>query len=520
MAQTSQRSRFWLSMFFAVALFLCLAGSVQAAKNHLVVGFEDTVGTMNYYQTTARVDIQTAMMIYDPLLERDPKDGSLHPHLVAEWKIINDTTWEFKLRPGVKFHNGNPLNAECIRFTIEDRILDPKQKSPLLTNWKWIKKVEVIDDLTFRLITDGPYPVVLQRLNFLFPIDPRWTKEMIAKNGEEYLSNNAMGTGPFKFVRFVKGEKIELVRNEQYWKKGFPKFEKMTIRFIPEMSTRLAELIAGGVDIAHAILPDQIPTLEKSKNVKVVEVPILRFFFWAFDGDGRAGERSAPLKDVRVRRAIYHAIDREAIIKNVVNHHADLCNIPMNPLQFGADTSIKGLEYNPEKAKALLKEAGYEKGFTLSLWPILALYKQVDEAAAGYLDKVGIKVEIKDYVGRWPEAAKLLTTGKVDGALTTSWGMFSIYDPDAFWPFFFLTPEGPYVFNTDPELMDWIRQSRQTLDQEKRKGLYKKAQQRIIDRVYMMPWFTERAIHGASKHFSYVLGSDEIPRYQYGQFID
>jgi peptide/nickel transport system substrate-binding protein len=516
----AQSRRFQIVTLFIVVLFLLFVGSARAAKNHLVVGFEDTVGTMNYYQTTARVDMQAAMMIYDPLLERNPKDGALLPHLVTEWKAINDTTWEFKLRAGVKFHNGNPLNAECIRYTIEDRILDPARKSPLLTNWKWVKKVEVVNDLTFRLITDGPYPLVLQRLNLFFPQDSKWSKEMIAKHGEEYLSNNAMGTGPFKFVRFVRGERIELVRNENYWKKGWPKYEKMTIRFIPEMSTRLAELIAGGVDVAHGFTPDQIPVMEKSKNVKVMEVPILRFFFWAFDGDGRAGEKSAPLKDVRVRRAIYHAIDREAIIKNVLNGHADLCNIPMNPLQFGADTSIKGLEYNPDKAKALLKEAGYEKGFSLSLWPILALYKQVDEAAAGYLDKVGIKVEIKDYVGRWPEAATLLTAGKVDGALTTSWGMFSIFDPDSFWPFYFLSPEGPYVYNSDPELMDWIRQTRKTLDQEKRKALYQKSQQRIIDRVYMMPWFTERAIHGASKNFVYTLGSDEIPRYQYGHFVD
>jgi peptide/nickel transport system substrate-binding protein len=116
----------------------------------------------------------------------------------------------------VKFATGT-VECRYIRFTIEDRVLDPKQKSPLLPNWKWVKKVEVVDDLTFRIITDGPYPLVLQRLNFMFPWDPKWTKEMVAKNGEEYLSSNAMGVGPFKFVRFVKGERIELVRNENYW---------------------------------------------------------------------------------------------------------------------------------------------------------------------------------------------------------------------------------------------------------------------------------------------------------------
>ncbi len=169
MQQNRRMSCFWIGFIMAAVFLVFVCESAHAAKNSLMIGFEDVVGTMNYYQTTARVDIQTAMLIYDPLLERDPKTGNLLPHLVTEWKTLNDTTWEFKLRPGVKFHNGNPLNAECIRFTIEDRVLDPKQKSPLLPNWKWVKKVEVVDDLTFRIITDGPYPLVLQRLNFMFP---------------------------------------------------------------------------------------------------------------------------------------------------------------------------------------------------------------------------------------------------------------------------------------------------------------------------------------------------------------
>jgi peptide/nickel transport system substrate-binding protein len=184
MEQNRGISFFWIGFIMAAVFSVFFYGSAHAAKNSLMIGFEDVVGTMNYYQTTARVDIQTAMLIYDPLLERDPKTGDLLPHLVTEWKTLNDTTWEFKLRPGVKFHNGNPLNAESIRFTIEDRILDPKQKSPLLPNWKWVKKVEVVNDLTFRIITDGPYPLVLQRLNFMFPWDAKWTKEMAAKNGE------------------------------------------------------------------------------------------------------------------------------------------------------------------------------------------------------------------------------------------------------------------------------------------------------------------------------------------------
>jgi peptide/nickel transport system substrate-binding protein len=491
------------------------AGPAYAAKDHLIVAFEDAVKTMDYYQTTARVGIQTGYMIWDPLLERDAKDGSLHPHLVTSWKNINPTAWEFKLRPDVKFHNGNPLNAEAVRFTLEDRILDPVQKSPTLPGWRWVKKVEVMDDLTFRIITEQPYPLILERLNVLFIYDPKWTKEMVAKNGESYLSRNAMGTGPFKFVKFEEGIKIELVRNENYWKKGWPKFNKMTIRFIPEMATRMAELVSGGIDACDAILPDQIATIEKNKSTKVIEVPILRVNFWQFDGDGRAPGTPPALKDVRVRRAIWQAIDRKAIIQNVLGGHADLVDIPMNPKQFGADTSIKGPEFNPEKAKALLKEAGYENGFTVNLWTYTAITKQVNEAAAGYLEKVGIKAVIKDFVGRVGEMEKLSAASRTDGILNMTWGSYNIFDADAILPYFFLTPEAVYCYNNDSELNLWLREARNTLEQKLRKTLYSKAQKRIVERVYWMPFFTQRDIHGCNKNLSYELGPDQVPRYQY-----
>jgi len=495
---------------------LLIAGPAEARKDHLVIGLEDVVSTMNYYQTTARVALICAYMMWDPLVEREASTGKIKPHLVTSWKIINDTTWEFKLRPGVKFHSGNPLNAESVRYTLEERILDPAQKSPTAVGWKWVKKVEVVDDLTFRVITHNPYPLTLERMNVLFPFDPKWTKEMVAKNGEAYLARNAMGTGPFKFVKFIEGDRIELVKNEHYWKEGWPKFSKMTIRFIPESVTRLSELISGGIDDAQNILPDQANTVNQSGKARMTEVPILRLYFWQFDGDGRAPGTPPALKDVRVRRAIWHAIDREAIIKNILGGHADLVNIPVSPKQFAADTTIKGYNYDPEKAKALLKEAGYEKGFTLNLWTIAAMYKQTNEAAVGYLEKVGIKGVIKDYVGRYGEVSKLCQTGKTEGVYTVSWGSYNIFDPDAILAEFFMTPEGPYVYNNDKEVNAWLHEARQTLDQKKRKELYEKAQKRIVDQAYWLPFYTERAMHGTSKNFQYELGVDQVPRYQYG----
>ncbi len=509
------KRKLWCMVIGCLVLGLVAAGPVYAGKDHLMVGLEDVVSTMDYYQTTARVAIICAYMIWDPLVERDAATGKIKPHLVTSWKNINDLTWEFKLRPGVKFHNGNPLNAESIRYTIHERLLDPAQKSPVASGWKWVKKVEVVDDLTFRIITEKPYPLILERMNVLFPYDPKWTKEMVAKNGEAYLARNAMGTGPYKFVRFVEGDRMELVKNENYWKQGWPKFSKMTIRFIPESVTRLSELISGGLDDAQNILPDQVSTVSQSGKAKVTEVPILRLYFWQFDGDGRAPGNPPALKDVRVRRAIWHAIDRKAIIDNILGGHADLVNIPVNPKQFAADTMIKGYPYDPEKAKALLKEAGYEKGLSLNIWTITAMYKQTNEAAMGYLEKVGIKGVIKDYVGRYGEVSKLCQAGKTDGAYAVSWGSYNIFDPDAILPEFFMSPEGPYVYNNDKEVNAWLHEARQTLDQKKRKVLYEKAQKKIVDQAYWLPFYTERAMHGTSKSLHYELGADQVPRYQY-----
>ncbi len=503
-------------VFLAVIVLFTTA---HAGKDHLNVAIQDTLKTMDFYDTSSRVALYSAYMIWDPLLERDPKSGELKPHLVKSWKTPDKNTWEFKIRAGVKFHNGNPLTAESIRFTIEDRILDPERKSPVAGKWKWLKKVEVVDDLTFRFITENPYPLVLQQLNTLFPYDPEWTKAMISKHGEKYLYEHAMGTGPFKLVKYTNGVSTKMVRNEHYWKKGVPAFPEMTIRYIPEMSTRIGELLSGGADCVQ-IDPDQIPVIERSKIGRVVETPILRIFFWQFDSMARAPKTHKALQDVRVRRAIWHAIDRKAIIDNVLSGHADLIDIPLNPRHFGADTSIKGYEYNPEKARALLKEAGYEGGggIKLTLWTVSTLHKQANEAAIGYLGQIGIKAVIRDYIGRYGEVAKLCVGGKTDGAYTMSWGSYNIFDPDSILTYFFMKPEAPFNYTNDEELSNWLKTARNTIDEAKRKDLYYKAQKRIVDQVYWMPFFVQHEIQGANKHFQYDLGVDQIPRWQYGSW--
>jgi peptide/nickel transport system substrate-binding protein len=498
-------------ILFSMALLLLAGFPSFAAKDSLTIALNTKFPTLDNYQSSQRENIVLGYLVFDPLIERNPDDGSLHPHLATSWKIINPTTWEFKLKSGVKFHNGNPLNAECVRFTIEDRILNPAQKSRQRGNFKWVKKVQLVDELTFRIITQKSYPLVLERLNTLFIYDPIWTKS----KGDRYVSEHMMGTGPYKFVSWKRGIKLTLVANENYWKKGVPKIKNITIRPIPEMSTRIAELLSDGVDLAVNIDPDQVDIIKKNANTKIIENPILRINFWQFDGSGRASK--TPLMDVRVRKAIWHAIDREAIIKNVLKGHADILNTPVSPMQFGYDPSIKGYEYSPQKARALLKEAGYEKGFDLDIWQFWVTQNESNQATMGYLGEVGIKLHVKDYRGNVGQMITLRNAGKMTGIGNFSWGSFNIFDADAVLPTWFLS-DSPNCYNPDPQVGKWLLEARGILDQEKRKKLYSMAQRRIFEQAYVMPFYSMHYIIGANKKLKIKVGPDEVPRFQHAEW--
>lgn len=291
-----------------------LAATAMASKENdtIIVAFEGKFHTMEPFQTSARQMIQIGYLMWDPLVLREPATGKVIPHIATSWKQIDELTWEFKMRGDVTFHNGNKLTAEAVRFSVMDRVLNAEPKSPRVSNFKWAKSVEVIDDTTFRIISHKPYPLVLEQLNTLFLMDPKSTKE----NTFQYVQGNAMGTGPYKFVSWDKGSKITMVRNENYWMKGVPAIKNMVIRVVPETSSRLAGLFAGDLDVSLNLLNDQVPSFKDHPDYEVLNFSILRIDFWQFDAMGRASD--TPFKDVRVRRAVAHAIDRKKILSKLV----------------------------------------------------------------------------------------------------------------------------------------------------------------------------------------------------------
>lgn len=486
---------------------MAVVPAVAAKKDTMIIGQHTKFSSLDQYKSGQREGIQLNVMLFDTLVTRDAKTGRIQPGLARSWKNIDPLTWEFKIQPGVKFHNGNPCNAEAVRFTLEDRIL-ADQKSPVHGNFKWINKVEVLDDLTFRIISHEPYPLVLERLNVVYVYDPVYCKEA----GDDKMGEAPMGSGPYMFVKWDRGSRVVLKKNPNYWQKGKAKIDNVIVRIIPEASTRVAELLAGGIDFAINLPPDMWPVVEKDKNSAAMGVPILRTNFWQFDSVGKASK--GPWNDKRVRQAIIHAVDREAIIKNIIQGHASELHGPLNPLHWGYDPAVKDLDYayNPEKAKALLKEAGYEKGFEIDLWQYAGYQDQPNQASMAYLEQVGIKVNLKDYRGNVGQMVKLRNAGKITGIGNFAWGSYNIFDADAILASWFLLKEGKN-YAMDQELNDWCQAARSSVDPEERSALYNKAQKKIIDEAYWMPFFIVHQIYGRNKDLNIVVGNDEVPRY-------
>ncbi|MFY0546101.1 ABC transporter substrate-binding protein [Brevibacillus sp. H7] len=472
-----KKRKFVSLLAILMSLALVLSGcsqpgsSTEGAQKELVVAFDSDVPTMDPHMHNEPNAITTNWHIFDSLLYLT-RDLKIEPGLAESYERKDDLTWVFKLRKGVKFHNGEEFNADAVKFSLE-RVLDEKQKSTQRGNISAISTVTVLDPYTVEIKTKEPYNLLPHRLFYLSIVPPKYVKEV----GDQVFAEKPVGTGPYKFVEWVKGDKIVLEANEDYFK-GAPKIKKVTFRIIPEVATQIAELQSGGVDIIRMVPPDMLAQLEGNPQISVASTPLLRVFYLALD------TKKKPFDDVRVRQALNYAVDVETIIKKVLGGKAVRTPAGVNPNHFGFDSSIQPYPYDPQKAKALLKEAGYENGFETEIHYFTpGMGQQVVDAVISDLSKVGIKAKAKFY----PESSAFVEKQRA-GDLPFRlghWGSYSVYDADAI-----LQPmlhsEGVYgkYFNT-PELDKLINEARSTVDQEKRKALYSQAQQLIQKEA---PW--------------------------------
>lgn len=341
--------------------------------------------------------------IFETLVYRDT-DSSIQPGLAESWTTSEDgTVWTFKLREGVKFHDGETFNAEAVKYNIE-RLQDPETAAPKASVVDMVASVDVVDEYTVAFNLTEPSGV------FLAQISSYTTGMMSPKAAEEYgeaFGQNPVGTGPLKLESWDYGSSLVMTRFDDYWGEKAT-VDSVTFRIVPEDASRVMMLKTGDADIVQGIPPIQIAELETDENVKVLIETGYRTIFLGMNSTVE------PLNDVRVRQAVNYAIDRESIIQNVMR------NVASYPDSFMVsnviDNSAQGLgcyEYNPEKAKELLAEAGYSDGFSLTLSTPEGRYpmdRQVAEVVQAMLMEVGINAEIN--VLDWGAYSEQATAGQ------------------------------------------------------------------------------------------------------------
>lgn len=330
------------------------------------------------------------MHIYETLVVfSDENFSKIEPVLAERWENSTDgLEWTFYLKKGIKFSDGSPFNAEAVKFTLE-RMMDPATASPNRAKVEQIDKVTAVDENTVKITTKQPYAPLLENLAtyHLSMLSPSATKKYSVKD----YGMHPVGTGPYMLEKYdISGESI-LVRNPNY--RGKPgNFERISYRAVPEAASRVMMLQNNEIDIATALIPEVVSQLKADKNIEVVIKPStfmisLNHMIW----------KGKPYDNKLVRQAMMYAVDREAIVKSILLGNGAAADGPFSP---GVQGYIKlgGYEYNPEKAKELLKQAGYPDGFSMVMWAPEGRYmkaRQVSEAVQGYLAKVGIKAELK-----------------------------------------------------------------------------------------------------------------------------
>jgi peptide/nickel transport system substrate-binding protein len=446
---------------------------------------------------------------HDTLLYRDPKTGEYKPQLATDYKWIDNVTLEMNLRNDVTFHNGKKFTADDVVGTVNHLV---KPDSGVLTrrNVSWMKSAEKFGDYKVRINLVKPFPAALEFLSgpvAMLPADIWKLARNDATGKPDYGTIPPIGTGPYKTVEHIPGERTVLEINKNYFDgpKGKPKIKKIIFRTVSDPEAQIAELLTGSLDWIWDVPKDKAEELQASGAVQVVNAPTMRISYLSMDRTGRSGKDN-PWTKLKVRQAVIHAIDREAIAKNLVGGASSVIHSACYPTQFGCTQDVPQYEFNPAKAKQLLAEAGYPDGFSSDIYA----YRQREftEALMGYLREVGIKTNLK-YM-QYKALRGLVWNGS--GAPNhMTWGSYSINDVSAVTSHFFKGGKDDYC--RDPDVMKWLETGDTTTDPAVRKDNYKKALSRIQELACWAPLFTYAKNYAFTNDLNFTPTPDEIPRF-------
>jgi len=494
-----------LGAIFAAMMLSAAPVSAQKSADTLRISMRDALPNVDPYYNNLRTGVVMHHQAWDTLVYRNPDTFKIEPLLATSWKTPNPTTIEFTLRPNVKFHDGSTLTADDVVYTL-NLASDPNSKVSTPANYNWIEKAEKTGDLAVRVTLKRPTPAALEYFALVIPIYPKAYREKV---GPEGYAKAPIGAGPYKITKVEPGVSIDFERFDDYWAgspKGKPAIKKMSVRFVPDATTEMTELLAGRADWIWNLNPDQFDNVNKLPTLTAVRKESMRVGFMQLDAAGRTGADN-PITKQKVRQAIFHAIDRQAIADKLVTGGSRVPPAPCFPPQFGCDAEAAVLyDYNPAKAKQLLAEAGYPNGFDVELASYVL--PQWGAAVQNYLQAVGIRAKLNQL-----QVAALIQRSNA-GELRTqlgSWGSYSINDVSAILPNYF--DGGAVDYARDPQVTKWVLEGGSSNDPEVRKKAYAAAIHRITEQAYWLPLHTYVTTYGFSKQLDFSPYADELPRF-------
>ncbi|MCU6435843.1 ABC transporter substrate-binding protein [Undibacterium sp. Jales W-56] len=510
----------FIALSTASLFILSSAWSTGSAAADLRIGLAADVTSFDPHYINSGPNNSFAFHVFDALVNVDA-NGNLVPGLATSWKAIDPLTWEFKLRRGVKFHDGSELTSADVIFSLDRPATLLNSPGPYTSYTKQIVAKQAVDAYTLRLKTATPYGPLPLDVNSIFIVSKKIAQHA---STDDFNSGKAMvGTGPFKFSKAKRGESIELIRNDQYWGDK-PAWNKVTFRILTSGAPRIAALLAGDVDAIDGVPPADLPKLKTNSKVKLEQKISWRTIFWHLDQQAhvspyiidKAGKPlpNNPFLDIRVRKAISKAINRQALSDRILEGLAVPASNIVAPGILGYDDSLKIEAYDPEGAKKLLADAGYPNGFALTLHGPNNRYindEQVVQTVAQFLSKIGIqtKVETLPMTVYLPKAAKsefsmsLLGWGTLAGdfALRTVAGTVN---PETGWGSW---NWGKY---SNPALDDLVRNSLASVDDAKRRDFAKKAMGLALRDYAVVPLHHQYATWALRKDLKYTARTDEF----------
>lgn len=479
-------------LIFAISLVtaICLGGvsAAVAAKETLIIDLVSEPTTLDPHKQWNPSSFYVYRNIFDNMVTRTAA-GEIVPQVAVSWEYQSPTVVDFKIRSDIKFHDGSALTVDDVVFSVM-RIIDPAFKSPQAGQFNTITKAEAVDNETVRLTTKVPYPVLMAQLVKLSIVP----KAYVTSAGDEAFNKKPIGSGPYEFVEWKKGIKVVLKANTAYWR-GKPPFPMVEFHAVPEKSTRVANLRTGKSDLVVSLDADIAAQLKGDSKVKVLSVPTERVAYF------RINTLAGPTADVRVRKAIAYAIDRDLLVNGLKGGYSQKVNVMVGDTSFGYDDSFKSYDYDPEKAKALLKEAGLGDTEVEILTAPAVFDQRVVEAIQQMLRNVGINAKISGM-----DMATFLKRmqSSAEDKDPTSFGRWSCACQDADGILYAMLNSKSIWSNINSQDLDEaLEKGRSTLDPAERMQYYRQAHQIIQDMVPLVPLYQVGIIYGGAQQLQW-----------------